>query len=90
MLVARHETKITDTTDVANHPEFADRKTTKTIDGITLTGWYTEDFTLRELSTLRAKERIPQIRQHNTMYDGRYKIPTFQEVIELRARLSRS
>ncbi|WP_275429253.1 glycerophosphodiester phosphodiesterase family protein, partial [Stenotrophomonas maltophilia] len=56
VLVARHENNIADTTDVADHPEFAARKTTKTIDGEKLTGWFTEDFTLAELKTLRAKE----------------------------------
>jgi glycerophosphoryl diester phosphodiesterase len=89
VLVACHENEISGTTDVANHPEFADRKTTKTIDGVSLTGWFTEDFTLAELRTLRAKERIPAIRQRNTIYDGRYRVPTFQEVIDLRAKLSR-
>ncbi len=58
-LVCRHENDITATTDVSAHPEFADRKTTKTVDGAKLTGWFTEDFTLAELKTLRAKERIP-------------------------------
>ena len=89
VLVARHEPNITDTTNVADHPEFADRKTTKTIDGITATGWYTEDFTLRELKTLRAKERLPDVRPQNTKYDGKFEVPTFQEVLDLRARLSR-
>jgi glycerophosphoryl diester phosphodiesterase len=89
VLVARHEPNITDTTNVADHPEFADRKTTKTIDGVTATGWYTEDFTLRELKTLRAKERLPEVRPQNTKYDGKFEIPTFQEVLDLRARLSR-
>jgi glycerophosphoryl diester phosphodiesterase len=89
VLVARHEPNITDTTNVADHPEFADRKTTKTIDGVEQTGWFTEDFTLRELKTLRAKERLPEVRPQNTRYDGRFEIPTFQEVLDLRARLSR-
>ena len=89
VLVARHENEISGTTDVASHPEFAARRTTKTIDGVTLTGWFTEDFTLAELKTLRAKERIPAIRQRNTLYDGRYQVPTFQEVIDLSKRLSR-
>jgi glycerophosphoryl diester phosphodiesterase len=89
VLVARHEPEISATTDVADHPEFADRKTTKTIDGTELTGWFTEDFTLAELKTLRAKERIPDIRQHNTLYNGRYEIPTLQEVIDLAKRLSK-
>ncbi len=89
VLVARHENEISGTTNVADHPEFADRKATKNIDGISLTGWFTEDFTLAELKTLRAKERIPQIRQHNTAFNGRYTIPTFQEILDLRERLSR-
>lgn len=94
VLVARHENAlavvdpatgaITErTTDVADHPEFADRKTTKTIDGVPITGWFTEDFTLAEIKTLRAVERIPQLRPQNTAYDGRYEIPTLQEVIDL-------
>ncbi|MEU4895858.1 glycerophosphodiester phosphodiesterase [Streptomyces sp. NPDC044780] len=81
-LVCRHENDITATTDVASHPEFADRKTTKTVDGTKLTGWFTEDFTLAELKTLRAKERIPGTRQHNTLYDGRWEVPTFEEVLQ--------
>jgi glycerophosphoryl diester phosphodiesterase len=89
VLVARHEPNITDTTDVASHPEFASRKTTKTIDGVTQTGWFTDDFTLAELKTLRAKERLPDVRQRNTLYDGRYQVPTFQEVIDLVKRLDR-
>ena len=89
VLVARHEPNITDTTDVASHPEFADRKTTKTIDGVQQTGWFTDDFTLAELKTLRAKERLPAVRQRNTIYDGHYQVPTFQEVIDLAKRLSR-
>ncbi|HEX6356775.1 glycerophosphodiester phosphodiesterase [Actinophytocola sp.] len=89
VLVARHEPEIGGTTDVANHPEFASRKTTKSLDGVQVTGWFTEDFTLAELKTLRAKERIPDIRQRNTIYDGRYQVPTFQEVVDLSKRLSR-
>jgi glycerophosphoryl diester phosphodiesterase len=89
VLVARHEPEIGGTTDVADHPEFADRKKTKSLDGIAVTGWFTEDFTLRELKTLRAKERIPDLRQRNTIYDGKYQVPTLQEVIDLSKRLSR-
>ena len=89
VLVARHENEISATTDVASHPEFADRRTTKVIDGVSLTGWFTEDFTLAELKTLRAKERIPDVRQRNTIYDGRFEVPTLQEVIDLTRRLSR-
>jgi glycerophosphoryl diester phosphodiesterase len=88
VLVARHEPEIGGTTDVAEHPEFADRRTTKSVDGTEMTGWFTEDFTLAELKTLRAKERIPDVRQRNTIYDGRYEVPTFEEVLDLRARLS--
>ncbi|THA75329.1 glycerophosphodiester phosphodiesterase [Streptomyces sp. A0642] len=80
-LVCRHENDITATTDVSAHPEFAGRRTTKTVDGAALTGWFTEDFTLAELKTLRAKERIPGNRQKNTLYDGRWEIPTFEEVL---------
>ncbi|MDG4864889.1 glycerophosphodiester phosphodiesterase [Streptomyces sp. T-3] len=80
-LVCRHENDITGTTDVAAHPEFADRRTTKTVDGVAYTGWFTEDFTLAELKTLRAKERIPGTRQRNTLYDGRWDVPTFEEVL---------
>ncbi|MFD7895111.1 glycerophosphodiester phosphodiesterase [Streptomyces sp. NPDC059743] len=80
-LVCRHENDITGTTDVADHPEFASRKTTKSVDGVSITGWFTEDFTLAELKTLRAKERIPGTRQHSTVYDGRWEIPTFEEVL---------
>lgn len=80
-LVCRHENDITATTDVADHPEFASRRTTKKVDGVSLTGWFTEDFTLAELKTLRAKERIPGTRQKNTLYDGRWEIPTFEEVL---------
>ncbi|OZM71439.1 glycerophosphodiester phosphodiesterase [Amycolatopsis antarctica] len=88
-LVARHENEIGTTTDVAEHPEFADRKATKTIDGVELTGWFTEDFTLAELKTLRAIERIPDIRPDNTVYNGRYEIPTYQEVLDLTRRLGK-
>lgn len=80
-LVCRHENDITATTDVADHPGFASRKTTKKIDGVSITGWFTEDFTLGELKTLRAKERIPGNRQRNTLYDGRWEVPTFEEVL---------
>jgi glycerophosphoryl diester phosphodiesterase len=86
VLVARHENEISGTTDVEDHPEFADRRTTKVIDGVPLIGWFTEDFTLRELKTLRAEERIPDIRPENTAFDGLYKIPTLAEVVRLAKR----
>lgn len=88
ILVARHENDITDTTDVADHPQFADRKTTKTIDGAKHSGWFTEDFTLAELKTLRAKERLPLLRPDNSHFDGRYEIPTLAEIIALAKRRS--
>ncbi|MFI5799417.1 glycerophosphodiester phosphodiesterase [Streptomyces sp. NPDC051677] len=81
-LVCRHEPEIGGTTDVADHPEFAGRKTTKVLDGVSTTGWFTEDFTLAELKTLRAIERIPANRPHNTLYNGRWEIPTFEEVLK--------
>jgi glycerophosphoryl diester phosphodiesterase len=83
VLVVRHENEIGGTTDVAARPEFLDRRTTKTIDGETLTGWFTEDFTLAELKTLRARERLPAIRPANTAFDGQEPILTFDEVLDL-------
>jgi glycerophosphoryl diester phosphodiesterase len=83
VLVVRHENEISGTTDVAGHAEFADRRTMKTIDGVPVTGWFTEDFTLAELQTLRASERLPAIRPASAAFDGRYHIPTFQQVIDL-------
>ncbi|WEB43577.1 glycerophosphodiester phosphodiesterase [Streptomyces yunnanensis] len=88
-LVCRHENDISATTDVADHREFAGRRTTKTVDGKKLTGWFTEDFTLAELKTLRAKERIPDVRQHNTLYNGHWQIPTFEEVLQWAEREGR-
>jgi glycerophosphoryl diester phosphodiesterase len=82
-LVARHEPEISETTDVAAHSEFANRRTTKTIDGAAVTGWFTDDFTLAELRTLRAVERLPALRPANTAFNGVDHIPTFQEVIDL-------
>ncbi len=81
--IARHENEISGTTDVGARPEFAGRKVTKTIDGASLTGWFTEDFTLAEIKTLRAKERLPQLRPANTAFDGQFEIPTFVEVLAL-------
>lgn len=83
VLVARHENEISGTTDVASRPEFAARKATKVIDGESVTGWFTEDFTLAELRTLRARERLPDLRRANTGFDGLYPVPTFAEVIAL-------
>lgn len=93
VLVARHENAIAilnadgsvkeATTDVVDRPEFAGRKTTKTIDGKSITGWFTEDFTLAELKTLRSRERIPAQRPANVAYNGQFEVPTLQEVIDL-------
>ena len=83
VLVARHENEIGGTTDVADHPEFASRHATKVIDGTSITGWFTEDFTLAELKTLRARERIPDTRPGNTRFNGQFEIPTFEEILSL-------
>jgi glycerophosphoryl diester phosphodiesterase len=82
-LVARHENEIGGTTDVAAHPEFAARRTAKSIDGEKVEGWFTEDFTLAELKTLRARERLPRLRTANASYDGEFAVPTFDEVLDL-------
>jgi glycerophosphoryl diester phosphodiesterase len=83
VLVARHENEIGGTTNVSEHPEFASRRTTKVIDGTRVTGWFTEDFTLAELKTLRARERIPDTRPGNTRFDGQFQVPTFEEILSL-------
>ncbi|GAB2743758.1 glycerophosphodiester phosphodiesterase family protein [Streptomyces bullii] len=88
VLVVRHENEISQTTDVARRQEFADRRTTKTVDGRPVTGWFTEDFTLAELKTLRAVERLPLVRNRNTVFDGREEVLTFQEVVDLARKLS--
>lgn len=89
VLICRHEPEIGGTTDVSTRPEFASRRTTRLLDGVPVTGWFTEDFTLSEIKTLRAVERLPQVRQHNTLFDGRFEVPTLVELLELRRRLSR-
>ncbi len=81
-VVVRHENEIAGTTNVADHPEFADRHATKVIDGVSTTGWFTEDFTLAELRTLRARERLPALRPGNTAYADE-SLLTFQEVIDI-------
>jgi len=83
VLLARHENELGGTTDVAEHSQFTDRKTTKKVDGRTVKGWFSEDFTLAEIKQLRARERIPEIRPDNIRYDGQYHIPTFKEVLIL-------
>lgn len=86
VLVARHENEMSGTTDVAAHPEFSARRTTRTIDGERVDGWFTEDFTLAELKTLRARERLPQLR--STAHDGQFAIATLEEIIVLAAEAS--
>jgi glycerophosphoryl diester phosphodiesterase len=83
VLVCRHENEISGTTDVASRPGFASRRATKTVDGASVTGWFTEDFTLAEIKTLRARERLPRLR--GTAFDGRFEVPTFDEVLALMA-----
>ena len=85
VLVCRHENEISGTTDVADHSEFADRRKEKTVDGVAATGWWTEDFTLAELKTLRCRERIPQLRAANSAFNDQEAIPSFAEVLTLAA-----
>jgi glycerophosphoryl diester phosphodiesterase len=90
VLVARHENEISHTTDVAHHPEFAHLQTVKLISGRPVSGWFTEDFTLAQLKTLRCRERIPLIRPASALFNDRNQIPTLDEVIHLAARYSQS
>ncbi len=83
ILVVRHENEISGTTDVADHPEFADRKTTKRVDGQALTGWFTEDFTWEELSTLRSRERLPEVRLSSASFDGSQAILRLRDVLDI-------
>jgi glycerophosphoryl diester phosphodiesterase len=89
VLIARHENEIGGTTDVAEHPQFLARRRTQVIDGETMSGWFTEDFTLAELKTLRARERLPALRPRNTAFDGRFTVPTFDEIMELATATNR-
>jgi len=82
-LVVRHENEIGETTDVADHPDFAARSTTRDVDGVLVTGWFTEDFTLAELKTLRARERLPALRPASAAFDGQERILTFDEVLAI-------
>jgi glycerophosphoryl diester phosphodiesterase len=84
-LIARHENEISETTDVADRPEFRGRRTAKTVDGRTVTGWFTEDFTLAEIKTLRARERLAS---RDRSFDGRFEVPTFAEILALARRKS--
>jgi glycerophosphoryl diester phosphodiesterase len=83
VLIARHENEIGGTTDVAQHTEFASRRRTQIIDGESMTGWFTEDFSLSEIKRLRARERLGSLRPQNLPYDGRFSVPTFDEIMQL-------
>ena len=83
VLIVRHENEIGGTTDVAYRPEFADRRTTKVVDGQSVTGWFTEDFTWTELQTLYARERLPELRAFNTAFDDTEPILSFEQVLEI-------
>ena len=83
VLIARHENEIGGTTDVARHPEFASRRRTQVIDGETMTGWFSEDFTIAEIKTLRARERLPDLRPQNAAFDGQFPVATFDEIMQL-------
>ena len=83
VLIARHENEIGGTTDVAQHPEFAARRRTQLIDGQSMTGWFTEDFTLSEIKSLRARERLAELRPQNRQFDGSFSVPTFDEIMQL-------
>ncbi len=89
VLVARHEPDIHETTDVSARPEFIGRRRTVPFDGRTVTGWFACDFTLAELKTLRARERLPGIRPQSATFDGRYPVLTFAEVLDIAQRESR-
>ncbi len=83
VLIARHENELSHSTDVASRPEFADRYTKKQVDGIWQQGWFSEDFTLAELRSLRLKESMPKLRPQSAAHDGRYSIVTLAEVLQL-------
>ncbi|MEO1731977.1 MAG: glycerophosphodiester phosphodiesterase [Pseudomonadota bacterium] len=82
-LVARHENELSGTTDVASREEFEDRRRTKNVEGQRVAGWFSEDFTLAELRTLRARERVPGSRPGSATYNGLYQVPTFAEIVQL-------
>ena len=83
VLVVRHENEISGTTDVAARPEFADRRTTRTVDGAELTGWFTEDFTWDELATLRCRERLPELRPSSASFDDEQPVLRLRDVLDL-------
>jgi glycerophosphoryl diester phosphodiesterase len=83
VLVLRHENEVSGTTDVADHAEFADRRATKEIEGHVVEGWFTEDFTWAELSSLRVRERLPQLRPASAAHDGEGRIQRFSDLLTL-------
>lgn len=83
VLIARHENEIGGTTDIAARREFAERRTQRVVDGVSLEGWFSEDFTLAELKLLRVRERIPELRPANTRFDGQFEIATLEEILLL-------
>ncbi|MEM9502012.1 MAG: glycerophosphodiester phosphodiesterase family protein [Pseudomonadota bacterium] len=83
VLIARHETELSGTTDIASRDEFEDRRRDKMIGDQRVAGWFAEDFTLEEIRTLRVRERVPSARPANSAYDGLYQIPTFDEIVQL-------
>jgi glycerophosphoryl diester phosphodiesterase len=85
VLIARHDPNLGISTDVAMHPEFAARKRTTKVDGETQTGWFSDDFTLAEIKTLGAVSTDAQRPQE---FNGKFKVATFQEVIDLAKRKS--
>ncbi|MDP9091077.1 MAG: glycerophosphodiester phosphodiesterase [Pseudomonadota bacterium] len=89
VLIARHENEISGTTDVADHPEFASRRRAQIIDGESMTGWFSEDFSLSEIKRLRARERLPELRPQNVQYDGQFCVPTFDEILHLVTSVNR-
>jgi glycerophosphoryl diester phosphodiesterase len=90
VLIARHENEIGATTDVAQHPEYAARRRTQVIDGETMSGWFTEDFSLSEIKSLRARERLAQLRPQSAKFDGLFSVPTFDEIMGLVASANAS
>jgi glycerophosphoryl diester phosphodiesterase len=89
VLVARHENEIGGTTDVAARPAFRDRRSRRRVDGVEVEGWFTEDFTLEELKSLRVRERLPELRPQNTRFDGQFTIPTLAEILAFLAGVNR-
>jgi glycerophosphoryl diester phosphodiesterase len=89
-LIARHDNVLDRTTDVAQRPAFATRRTTRQIDGTVITGWFSEDFTLAEIQTLRAVERLPEVRPANCRFDGQFTIPTLADVLKLVRAMERA